>query len=219
MVKKLLSIIILLFGLSVSAATHSALYKFEFTSSRQQSHVVWGPVTSGQVLFDITIDAPIGSGFPSQVTPTFADFVVNSSSDPTVAKIIELNLLDTTVSGSNRDWSLDTSQSNIYNFRFTDSCFLAICGNIDSGFGSISSATYTSVLSSGSIATVNLGILQFIALVGSSGRDRFSFHSTGGLDGDFTYRELAAIPVPAAAWLFGTALIGLVGFSKRGKAT
>ena len=28
----------------------------------------------------------------------------------------------------------------------------------------------------------------------------------------------SAVPVPAAAWLFGTALIGLVGFSKRRKA-
>ncbi|MCH6566526.1 MAG: VPLPA-CTERM sorting domain-containing protein [Proteobacteria bacterium] len=27
------------------------------------------------------------------------------------------------------------------------------------------------------------------------------------------------IPVPAAVWLFGTALIGLVGFGKRRKAS
>lgn len=31
--------------------------------------------------------------------------------------------------------------------------------------------------------------------------------------------ELSAIPVPAAFWLFGTALVGLVGFSKRRKAS
>lgn len=30
--------------------------------------------------------------------------------------------------------------------------------------------------------------------------------------------EPAAVPIPAAVWLFGTALIGLVGFSKRRKA-
>ena len=30
--------------------------------------------------------------------------------------------------------------------------------------------------------------------------------------------EVSAIPIPAAIWLFGTALIGLVGFSKRRKA-
>lgn len=38
---------------------------------------------------------------------------------------------------------------------------------------------------------------------------------------DFTYSirpEISPVPVPAAVWLFGTALIGLVGFSKRRKA-
>jgi hypothetical protein len=31
------------------------------------------------------------------------------------------------------------------------------------------------------------------------------------------YKDVSAVPVPAAVWLFGTALIGLVGFSKRRK--
>jgi hypothetical protein len=30
-----------------------------------------------------------------------------------------------------------------------------------------------------------------------------------------SFQEVSAVPVPAAVWLFGTALIGLVGFSKR----
>jgi hypothetical protein len=29
---------------------------------------------------------------------------------------------------------------------------------------------------------------------------------------------VSAVPVPAALWLFGTGLIGLIGFSKRGKS-
>jgi hypothetical protein len=33
-----------------------------------------------------------------------------------------------------------------------------------------------------------------------------------------TNAAISAVPVPAAVWLFGTALIGLVGFSKRKKA-
>jgi len=33
-----------------------------------------------------------------------------------------------------------------------------------------------------------------------------------------TDAELVLAPVPEAVWLFGTALIGLVGFSKRKKA-
>jgi hypothetical protein len=36
--------------------------------------------------------------------------------------------------------------------------------------------------------------------------------------GDTIPDSVPAVPVPAAVWLFGTALIGLVGFSKRRKA-
>jgi hypothetical protein len=35
--------------------------------------------------------------------------------------------------------------------------------------------------------------------------------------GTWNLSEVSAVPIPAAAWLFGTALIGLVGFSKRRK--
>jgi len=58
--------------------------------------------------------------------------------------------------------------------------------------------------------------------------NRLSFHSFGGSGYDpnnlgngnmfafdnFTY-ELNAVPVPAAVWLFGSGLIGLIGFAKR----
>ena len=41
-------------------------------------------------------------------------------------------------------------------------------------------------------------------------------NSVLGLTGNFTPPN--PIPVPAAIWLFGTALIGLVGFDKRRKS-
>lgn len=39
-----------------------------------------------------------------------------------------------------------------------------------------------------------------------------------GFSGNADGFRISPVPVPAAAWLFGTALIGLVGFSKRRKA-
>lgn len=39
----------------------------------------------------------------------------------------------------------------------------------------------------------------------------------GTFEGVFT-AQTSVVPIPAAVWLFGTALIGLVGFSKRRKA-
>jgi hypothetical protein len=41
---------------------------------------------------------------------------------------------------------------------------------------------------------------------------------TGAIDLNISVAAPSAVPVPAAIWLFGTALIGLVGFSKRRKA-
>jgi hypothetical protein len=42
----------------------------------------------------------------------------------------------------------------------------------------------------------------------------------GGLiNGDLYMREINPIPIPATFWLFGTAIIGLAGFSKRRKVT
>jgi len=36
-----------------------------------------------------------------------------------------------------------------------------------------------------------------------------------GDEGEWTAGQIGAVPVPAAVWLFGTALIGLVGFGRR----
>jgi hypothetical protein len=47
----------------------------------------------------------------------------------------------------------------------------------------------------------------------------FDFVSGIGFGGDDLYfTQIASpIPLPAAAWLFGTALIGFVGYSRRRK--
>ena len=41
--------------------------------------------------------------------------------------------------------------------------------------------------------------------------------SEAARSGRIAFAQISAVPVPAAVWLFGTALIGLVGFSKRRK--
>jgi hypothetical protein len=41
------------------------------------------------------------------------------------------------------------------------------------------------------------------------------YYFTGSSDVPYASFAVSAVPVPAAVWLFGTALIGLVGFSKR----
>jgi hypothetical protein len=38
------------------------------------------------------------------------------------------------------------------------------------------------------------------------------------LFGDFTFSAAAVVPVPAAIWLFGFGLLGLIGIARRKKA-
>ena len=59
----------------------------------------------------------------------------------------------------------------------------------------------------------------FLSLV-APGDVTIAFDKNGQQKGGFShYTEfgVSAIPVPAAAWLFGTALIGFIGFSRRTK--
>ena len=53
----------------------------------------------------------------------------------------------------------------------------------------------------------------------SSGQS-IGYLKTNSLDGTGSYlvREMSAVPVPAATWLFGSGVIGLVGFARRKKA-
>jgi hypothetical protein len=51
--------------------------------------------------------------------------------------------------------------------------------------------------------------------VGSSIMEDFGAEETGR--GEWSVQEVGAVPVPAAIWLFGTALIGFVGMSRRRK--
>ena len=39
-----------------------------------------------------------------------------------------------------------------------------------------------------------------------------------GSDPNYTLKVISAVPVPAAVWLFGTALVGLFGFGRKSKA-
>ena len=55
----------------------------------------------------------------------------------------------------------------------------------------------------------------------ATGMSPFDRNELASFTGDWTLNltptEVSPIPIPGAVWLFGTALIGLVGFSKRRK--
>ena len=62
----------------------------------------------------------------------------------------------------------------------------------------------------------NVGIIHNLSL-----GNMFTFTSIAGQGAGFShyseFGKVSAVPVPAAAWLFGTALIGFIGMSRRTK--
>ena len=85
------------------------------------------------------------------------------------------------------------------------------------------SGSFSGVLAAGE--TVTFDSRMFAAVWGDgleNGAKAFigdpnDLSTTPGFGGEFTMASVSTVPVPAAAWLFGTGLIGLFGISRRKK--
>ena len=62
------------------------------------------------------------------------------------------------------------------------------------------------------------GVLAQISTDQFSGVSWSSLGSQSFIIDNFSYVKASAVPVPPALWLFGTGLLGLIGFSRRSKA-
>ena len=67
------------------------------------------------------------------------------------------------------------------------------------------------------------GLFSTVVNINEGGIDTFEFISdlalqNGSYVGSMAIIETSAVPVPAAAWLFGSGLLGLVGVARRKKA-
>lgn len=76
-----------------------------------------------------------------------------------------------------------------------------------SAFIGLGMVTYNFFSSSSATATVSEGLLSGIVS---------SLHLVNA-DITYTYDDISAVPVPAAIWLFGSGLVGLVGVARRKK--
>ena len=93
----------------------------------------------------------------------------------------------------------------------SDLLFLEI---FDAGDSSLGFVDFLLPASTSAMQTLALSSLTNIAYA------QFGSLADGGFVAvdNLTFDGPAEIPLPAAVWLFGTALIGLIGFSKRSKA-
>ena len=71
----------------------------------------------------------------------------------------------------------------------------------------------------------NISGWTFFGVIDTAGFDAFEFREIGGKGGqqEFIFGDdfnigVSAVPVPAAVWLFGSGLLGLIGIARRKKA-
>ena len=84
--------------------------------------------------------------------------------------------------------------------------------------GGVSSAMFTS---SAEYILIKIGQGPDVGIIRNlSAGNKFTFTATGqgaGFSHSSEFGRIPAVPVPAAVWLFGTALIGFIGISRRTK--
>lgn len=101
-----------------------------------------------------------------------------------------------------------------YNYMLTGDLFSNSLGYVDLFFdGNIATQadgpfSFSGTLSAGTY-TLMIDALAFVD--GSQ-------YATSGFNYDLQLTAVSAVPLPAAAWLFGSGLIGLIGFARRKKA-
>ena len=89
--------------------------------------------------------------------------------------------------------------------------------------GTITAGAYINTTFATLTMSENLGFASFAADLASGGRIEGGFILSGDIASDFTGSSLIAkagpvVPVPAAVWLFGSGLIGLIGVARRKKS-
>jgi len=110
-------------------------------------------------------------------------------------------------------WNLNSLTNDAASATSTDSGFWTLPNNWQGNFGGLSGASLFSLV----------GISQEAYEYFATGFDTFTANLLGGFNldaaGNLTFSSAAPVPVPAAVWLFGSAMLGLVGFRKRQTAS
>jgi hypothetical protein len=157
--------------------------------------ISWSPASTSASVSDIFVVDIVGSGFGSNVDGGG----VNFSYDASIVNVLSVSI-----------------DAVVWDLGFNDT------GTIDNILGSVDGImvnAWSAVTGSFTVASVTfqavgngltgLSLSQFALNPWASGGSALNPGYTSGLI------DVAPVPVPAAVWLFGSGLIGLLGFAKR----
>jgi hypothetical protein len=144
-------------------------------------------------------------------------------------KVVGLDFTDGTIGGGfSLMWDPSILRLDNVNLVFPGDKLFGQAGAVDNTAGTLLNADVTSFTGTNS-ASFDIAVLTFTALspglsaldisVGlfGNGSDRLWADASGFVDTmpDFKDGSVTVVPVPAAVWLFGSGLLGLIGVARR----
>lgn len=203
-----------LLGLSVSTGASAKTYLVEFqasASSLPDLFPYWDPNSTsvGDTLFDFTIEDDFAVDTPTELR-------VSSMQHP-AANLRVYN------------WGVVGQHGTVTTPTISQGPFLELVdnnprnGGLDEGVAALDFLAPDPLFPNPIMPPELPTDIQFWAFGNIYGMDQIrisnGIHTPffNFLSGEAVITEISAVPVPAAVWLFGTALIGLVGFGKRRK--
>lgn len=154
-----------------------------------------------------------------RAAPVFFDYI-GADNNASAFGSFSLDDANFVITDTSQSISLTSLLSFSFSFTNTDNSITDIWGldHLVSTSSIVFDSTIPDVIgASGFTANNGANLLQFAGSGGVSAGDGIGtpLGSIRVENGDWTLRSSIAAPVPAAFWLFGTALIGFVGFSRR----
>ena len=217
-------------GLSLSASAEAAFVIDDFnvnSTSTVTDNTVGGPVTGPSVIDGANIVMNGAAGWTRTLTAdltagdTMETIVCNGclAGHVTMGGGSSTGIGTYTYTGSAIDMSGYTGL--VFDWG-ADLAGASVDIIVDDGTNTSTAASWSSLAATGGSAPVNLVTQATMGInwgaVNSSAVTGIQFVVTGVQNMDSIIDNVSAVPVPAAVWLFGSGLLGLIGIARRKKA-
>jgi hypothetical protein len=205
-------------AMSISTVVSAKTFLVEFQAANTTGSTAspyWPSylLNPGDTLLDFTFDAILGDGLLRDdpgILSVFTDVGPNN-------QVTDFNLYDWGGSGQHGDLSPTFMQMDP--FELND--FVPRDGSVDTGNPGFKFSWFAPRHDSHPGSPADQEYHLFVdAIRPDSGQDLIGVDGPSQawaqqIRGDWVISEVPAVPVPAAIWLFGTGILGLIGFSKR----